>query len=708
MDEFIEQELKKCLETLETYYKGIVDIEFVVENKKLYILSACPVKLSASANLRITMEMFCKGKLTVEEVIERLSFQQMEKILDFQTITNVNNLKLVMQGVSASSGVCTGNACFTHQQAVSLIQNEEGFIYCCVELSPEDIDIIKSPFCRGVISTRGGMTSHAAVICRSLQLPCVTGTEDYNVLECLIKDYNGVLSVDGNKGKVYAGTAIIENKKSELQEITMLRKLLSMIIEYNIITTEKSLLVWRLWNVIMLNRRYIQKENKKRIVYKDNYISFKQPTKTEQEVIKSQLGRINHGEFLVEDLIDFLQSQMSANVPLGCHYKYMRPLLDPINSMTFDDHFESASQGNPCGMQLTGVEFFNVNRFVDFLIDIYSIKIYFTTTFFRNESGKGFSDDYFPLNYLDYTNPNGEGLIINSYNANRVAIFINDVLVKVDELPIVYHLIRKRQYYWTWYEDNNVSKKEIVNYLKSNMYKNEFEHSKNYYLCDELSLIRNNELTLSGKSIIGEDKMKNKVNIDCILDEVITRGYDEITNECNDFLELLKRKDFKELIALELYELYFWNGRHEFDLELLREIINTVADYFSDPETIKQIEAGLLQNLPSTIVISMVGAIWLKLKGGIKKESATKEKSSWESIEENIKKIDNEFSNHDYILSNEIEQIFKTSREEIQPLLKLCGCKCYINKNRSIWIKVGTKEARIKEILKEHNFRYKK
>lgn len=69
-------------------------------------------------------------------------------------------------------------------------------------------------------------------------------------------------------------------------------------------------------------------------------------------------------------------------------------------------------------------------------------------------------------------------------------------------------------------------------------------------------------------------------------------------------------------------------------------------------------------------------------------------------IEKNIKKIDSEFGNHDYILTEEIETIFGTSREEVQPLLKLCGCKCYMYKNRSIWIKPGVSDARAREILK--------
>ena len=710
MEKNLIEELVKYSEILESYYNDMVDFEFVLENKKIYILSARLGKRTPLANLKIVMSMFCEGRLSVEDVIDKLPYQQLQYILNSTAVINANDLKLIAQGTSASRGASTALACFTYQEAEVLIENEEDFIYCCLEISPDDLSIIKSPYCKGVVAARGGMTSHAAVVCRGLHLPCVTGTGGFFELEETIKCHNNELTIDGENGKVYVGSGIIKSKSIDLQEVNMLRELLHIITKYNIITCEKTFLVWRLWNVVILRKRYILKENEKRIVLKSNnkYISFSQPSEHEIVQINSYLGHISNGELLIEDLIDFLQSQLSANVSLGCHYKYMRPLLDPMDSMTFNEHCEFMHSRFPAGIQLTGLEFFNINKYVDYLIDIYSIKIYFTTAFFCDEFDGVDSREYSPVNYLDYTNPNGEGLIINTYNAKKIAIFINDVFVQLDKLPAIYHLIRRRQYYWSWYKDNNITKNAIVKFLRTHEYNTETIHSKKYYLCEEMNLINNNELTLAGKSLIGDEKMKNNANIDYILDEVVARGYNDVTNVCNDFVDLLKKKDFKELIALELYEVYFWDERHEFDLGLLREIINIVSDYFCDPETLKQIESGILQTVPSAIIISIVHKIWLKLKKSSNKKNTSEKRSSWECIEENIKKIDNEFFNHDYILSNEIERIFGTSREQIQPLLKLCGCKCYIDKNRSIWIKVGTTEARVAEILKEHRFKHKK
>lgn len=346
----------------------------------------------------------------------------------------------------------------------------------------------------------------------------------------------------------------------------------------------------------------------------------------------------------------------------------MRPLLNPMGTIKYNKVHKKVNCGDSVGIQLTGVEFFNVNRYVDFLLDIYSVKIYFCTEFFDNDEVKSNNMSYYPLNYLDFTNPNGEGLIINTYNAKNVAVYINDVLIPTDKLMYIYHLLRRRKYYWSWYDENNISKNEIMDYLRTNSFYKE-DDSKLYFLCEEMNLIYKGELTLAGKSLTGRENMGSNKNIDYILDEVLLRGYDDKSNESNDFLLLIQKKEFKDLIALELYEYYFWNERHEFDLQLLKEIVDSVCNYFNSPEVMRQIEVGVLQTLPSAIIISMVTTIWSKMKKlRNKKNAILDEENSWMRIERNIRKIDKEFSNHDYILSDDMERIFEASREEIQPL----------------------------------------
>lgn len=254
MKDFFIKELKKYSESLELYFNDMVNIDFVVENEKLYILSACVGNRTPLANLRIVMSMFCEGKINVNDVINKIHFQGLQEILDTQTIVNRNELKIVANGLSASGGICSARACFTSSQAKEFIKKNEYYIYCCYDVPPNDIHIITSLYCLGVVSAKG-ITSHAAVVCRGLGLPCICYVDE-DRLSILL---NQEITIDGNNGKIYSGTATIEKNNIYLEEIEMLRKLLSIIIKYNVIFSDLSPLVWRLWDVLVLNRRYVKK-----------------------------------------------------------------------------------------------------------------------------------------------------------------------------------------------------------------------------------------------------------------------------------------------------------------------------------------------------------------------------------------------------------------------------------------------------------------
>ena len=667
MKKTILTELEHYGEILEEHFRDMVDIEFTVENDKLYILSAYFGNRSALANLKIVMSMFCEGKMSVQDVITKIPYQQVESLLDEEKLVNTDKLELLGTGMAASAGVGVGEICFFHFSSFK-------YIFCQEEISPEMVEIVKSKYCKGVITARGGITSHAAVICRKLKKACVTGISNFYKIIDIIPTFDNRITVDGNNGSVYTGVGEIEKTNFDLEEVKLIYKLLMVVIKNNIITDDTIPLIWRLWDVIALHKRYRGNDNTKlNVIKKDyQYISFKAPLKDEIDEIFSNLQYFYNANIMVEDFLGFLFSQLSAEVSAGMHYLYMRPLMNPMDTIKY--HKIQRKDGELAGIQLTGVEFFNVNRYVDFLLDIYSIKIYFSTEFFYNNE----KQTYYPLNYLDFTNINGEGLIINTYNAKKVALYINDVLIPQDKL------------------------------IKKYFYKE--GSSKLYFLCEELNLLYKGELTLAGKSLIGRENMENDKSIDYILNEVLLRGYDDKADESNNFLHLIQKKEFKDLIALEIYESYFWNERHEFDLQLLKEIVNNVCNYFNTPEIMQQIEAGLLQTLPSAIIISMISKIWSKIKEykNKKNEIVSEEDSSWLRIKRNIEKIDKEFLNHDYILSDDIEQIFATSREEILPLLKLYGCECFFDKKRkrTIWLRPGIKKSRTREILKNNNFKY--
>lgn len=651
MTENFTKELADYGKILEKHFHDMVDIDFVVEKNKLYIMSVHVAKRIGLANLKIPIDMLCEGKISIHDVFRNISTRQLIELLDEEVLLDSQDLELLAQGLPACNGVGIGVVCYDSFYAANYIDKKEEFIFCKEELAPHEIEIVSSKYCKGVMTARGGMTSHAAVICRGMGKPCVAGFGDFNRAKKRF-DLYGNITVDGNSGSIYGGAGKTEKKNTNLEEVKMLYELLWRAIKYNIITSETAPLVWRLWNLVVINKRYI-KSSKKRLVIKsdDEFVNPIHCEKKEIESIYNQLRYVKNGGVLVEDFISFLFDELSAQVPLGKHFLYMRPALNPLDTIKYN---EKNLDTEYAGTQLTGIEFFDINSFLKFAPDINSIKIYFSTKFYKKDAIDENGEFYAPLNYPDYTNPQGESLIINTFDADKIAICINNVQIPAEQMAEVYHLFRRRKYCWANEEREN---------------------------------------------------LRYNPRIERILDEVILRGYDEKPSECNDFVELIRRKDFKDLIALELYEYYFCDERHEFDLQILKEIVESISDYFGNPDVIRSIEAGLLQTMPSTIIAFLSASVWKKLKIAIGSRKEKKEESSWQKIEKNIQKIDKEFANHDYILTEEIEHIFNVSREEIQPLLKLCGCKCYVHKKRSIWIKVGTKEERIKEILKMHHFK---
>ena len=503
INQFIVDELQKCAAVLESHFHDMVDMEFTVENGVFYLLGARVGRRTAIAALKIAMSMFCEGKMSADDVILSLPHEQIETLLNTYVLVNADELNELSVGLPANKGVGVGRVCSSYNEALLLIEEHQNFIYLVFDCSPEDVYITGSYSCQGVIAARGGMTSHAAIQCRGMDKPCVVGFGDYAGVKCALESYENIATIDGNTGIIYGGVGNIEKLTTAETEFNLLYKLLKIMIKCNAVSLRTAPLVWRLWNLIVLGKRYGGIDNTKRLVSKESkeYVSFSQPTQDDISRLNCNLYACEHAGILIEDFIGFMTSQLSAQVSLGNHYSYVRPLLNPMESIHF---IKSDGRWGPVGLQLTGIEFFSVNHFVDCLIDIESVKIYFNTELFTYDEESRKNADYYPLNYLDFTNPKGESLIINSYNAKSISVYINDALIPADDLAMVYHLMRRRTYHWSWHEENNVTRKDIVRYLETKAYLEPIR-TKLYYLCEEMRLIDGESLTSVGASLLGRD-----------------------------------------------------------------------------------------------------------------------------------------------------------------------------------------------------------
>lgn len=221
------QQLLKIRDILEKHYKDMQDIEFTIERGKLYMLQTRVGKRTARAAVKMAVDMVKEGLIDKETAVMRVSPEQIDQLLH-PIIDPKAQLKVIAKGLGASPGAAVGKAVFSADDAVEWVNNGEKVILVRVETSPEDIHGMHAA--QGILTSRGGMTSHAAVVARGMGKPAVVGAEeitvDYEKKQFTAPDGTVVkegdwISIDGSSGKVILGQApVIEPELTgEFQEL---------------------------------------------------------------------------------------------------------------------------------------------------------------------------------------------------------------------------------------------------------------------------------------------------------------------------------------------------------------------------------------------------------------------------------------------------------------------------------------------------------
>lgn len=196
---------------LEAHYKDMQDMEFTIEHKKLWMLQCRNGKRTAAAAVRMAVEMVNEGLVTKEEAIMRVGADQLDQLLHPMLDPKANK-KVIANGLPASPGAAVGRAVFCAEDAEKWAAKGEKVILIRNETSPEDIGGMHAS--QGVITARGGMTSHAAVVARGMGTPCVSGSTDITIdyktktmsTKCGVVIHEGDwVSLDGAKGQIIEG-----------------------------------------------------------------------------------------------------------------------------------------------------------------------------------------------------------------------------------------------------------------------------------------------------------------------------------------------------------------------------------------------------------------------------------------------------------------------------------------------------------------------
>jgi pyruvate,orthophosphate dikinase len=204
------KELERIYGVLERHYRDMQDLEFTVEQGKLWMLQTRSGKRTAKAALKIAVDLANEGLISRKEAVARIDAAALDQLLH-PTIDPNAERKVIATGLPASPGAASGEIVFSADEAEALKAKDKSIILVRVETSPEDIHGMHAA--EGILTTRGGMTSHAAVVARGMGKPCVSGAGalrvDYAAGTMSVAGHTfkagDVITIDGSTGQVLAG-----------------------------------------------------------------------------------------------------------------------------------------------------------------------------------------------------------------------------------------------------------------------------------------------------------------------------------------------------------------------------------------------------------------------------------------------------------------------------------------------------------------------
>ena len=204
------RQLKKILKILEKHYRDMQDVEFTVENNKLWMLQTRSGKRTAKSAVKIAVDMVKSKLISRKEAVLRIDPASLDTLLH-PTLDEKSKINVIGKGLPASPGAASGKVVFTSDEAERLNSMMQDTILVRIETSPEDIHGMHAA--KGILTSRGGMTSHAAVIARGMGRPCVSGSSEidinydekiFKVSDLEVKE-GDVITLDGSTGRIILG-----------------------------------------------------------------------------------------------------------------------------------------------------------------------------------------------------------------------------------------------------------------------------------------------------------------------------------------------------------------------------------------------------------------------------------------------------------------------------------------------------------------------
>ncbi|MDA7552267.1 pyruvate, phosphate dikinase, partial [Candidatus Pelagibacter sp.] len=204
------KQLRNILNVLEKHYKDMQDVEFTVENNKLWMLQTRSGKRTSKSAVKIAVDMVKEKLISKKDAVLRINPNSLDTLLH-PTLDEKSEIKTIAKGLPASPGAASGKVVFSSEEAERLNSMMQNTILVRVETSPEDIHGMHAA--KGILTSRGGMTSHAAVVARGMGRPCVSGSSEIDInydkksFKAFETDVNegDTITIDGSTGRIILG-----------------------------------------------------------------------------------------------------------------------------------------------------------------------------------------------------------------------------------------------------------------------------------------------------------------------------------------------------------------------------------------------------------------------------------------------------------------------------------------------------------------------
>lgn len=216
----LHEEFRKMSKDLEKHYHDMQDMEFTIERGKLYILQTRSGKRTAQAAVKIAVDMVNEGVMSKEEAVNAVDVNVVDALLHPQFDENVlKTIEPLASGLPASPGAASGVVAYTAQKAVEYFNLGRKVILVRLETSPEDIEGMHVS--TGILTARGGMTSHAAVVARGMGKSCVVGCSGISFNEDGLAVINGRIYEEGSEISIDGGTGYVYDGRLQTQEVSI-------------------------------------------------------------------------------------------------------------------------------------------------------------------------------------------------------------------------------------------------------------------------------------------------------------------------------------------------------------------------------------------------------------------------------------------------------------------------------------------------------